>query len=107
LDEMEVPLSPVPPDGEEALPLVGDPRGGEGLRGDDEDKLLGPVEARLELPDPGTAAREVDVVEEYLPRVPGGGEARLQVEVEDLHPGPVAVGVAQEGFLAIGHGEES
>ncbi len=107
VDEMEVPLPPVPPGGEEALPLVGDPWRGEGLRGDDQNELLGPVEARLELPDPGTAAREINVVEEHLSRVAGGGEARLQIAVEDLHPGLIAVGVAQEGLLPIGHEKES
>ncbi|HZF12793.1 MAG TPA: hypothetical protein VFE33_28735 [Thermoanaerobaculia bacterium] len=103
LDEMELAIPPVPSGGEEALPLVGDPRRGESLRGDDEDQLIGPIQPGLELPHPGAAARQVNIVEEYLPRPAGSGKAGLQVALEDLHPGLVAMGVAEERRVAVGH----
>ena len=56
---------PVAPHRDEALPLVLDPRRGQGLGGGDQDQVLGLVEPRLELAHPGAAAAQVDAVEEH------------------------------------------
>lgn len=103
---MKLSLVPVLAGGGEALPLVGDSRGRERLGGDDEDQLAGPVETRLELPDPGAAARQIGFVEEDLPRPARGGKAGLEAAVEDLHPGLIAVGIAQKRRVVLGHVQE-
>jgi hypothetical protein len=93
--------------GDEALPLVGDPRRGEGVGGCDEHELVAPVEARLELRHPGATAREVGSVQEDLPRPAGGREAGLEVLLEGLDPRSIAVGIAQKRGVAIGHARTS
>ncbi len=82
---LQMPL-PVGRHGDEVLPLIGHPRRRQGLGGDDQHKLVGLVEAGLELADPGAPAAEVDLVEKDLPRLAGLAEAGLQVGVEGFNP---------------------
>ncbi len=92
----QLPLSPVPALGDEALPFVRHPRRGHRLRRHHQQQVVGAVEARLQLAHPRARHRQIGVVEEDFSRTAGGLEAREQVLAQRLHPLAVAVGVGQE-----------
>src|SRR5262249_1736904 len=84
--DVELAEVPVPTGPEEAPPLVGHARRSHRLQRGDEDDLVAATETGLKLPHPGTAAREVDLVEEELARPAGRLEAPLQVLLENPDP---------------------
>ena len=103
LREVEAAFVPIGPGGDEALPLVDHPGRGEGLGRHHEHQLLRPAEPDLELPDPGATAAEIGRIEEDFLGPARVRESGLEVLLENLDPRPVAVGIAQEGRVALGH----